>query len=106
MCTLHADKRVCTLCVRCHTHAQAELIARLVDRYEYGCLPKCAACGVGRLEPDGHGFKCPGGVREVNGPFEACGARFGPYELERPTFQLPKGFVDAGGVKLEQPAGS
>jgi len=74
---------------------KAELVDRVVDRYEHGNLPRCPSCGIGRLKPTGQSgtrFVCPGGYDDDK--YTHC--FFSTDAPERTPFVLPPGFnIDA-----------
>eukprot|EP00457_Paulinella_chromatophora_P014793 gb/GEZN01015276.1/.p1 GENE.gb/GEZN01015276.1/~~gb/GEZN01015276.1/.p1 ORF type:complete len:165 (-),score=27.43 gb/GEZN01015276.1/:194-688(-) len=51
--------------------SKKELVARIVQCMEFGCLPKCPECGGGRIKEGGDdGFRCPGYMEDDE--FQHC----------------------------------
>jgi len=51
-----------------------ELVNRVLECLEYGCLPRCPTCARGRLKVKGGGYQCPGAMDDD--VFMRCGATF------------------------------
>jgi len=61
-----------------------ELLKRIFDCVEYGCLPKCPTCGGGRMKSEGVLFRCPGFMEDTD--FQHCGFTCDYTKLEFPVW--------------------
>lgn len=72
---------------------KADLLARVVECYEHGCLPRCPECGVGRLKltgASGSRLTCPGGYDDDQ--YVRCFYSVAADGIARPVFQFPDSF--------------
>jgi len=60
---------------------KGELVKRVLECLEYGCLPRCSSCHLGRLKVVGMGYQCPGAFDDE--VYKNCGAVFTHAEAPR-----------------------